>query len=53
MAGSQSWIETYTMQPTPCITNTPGQSTLSSCVLWLVIGLVLGSISFQKKGTQS
>jgi hypothetical protein len=53
MAGiTNSWIEQYTTQPTPCITNTPGSSSLSSCLLWLVIGLVLGSVTFQKKGSQ-
>lgn len=57
MAGvANSWIEQYTTQPTPCI-NTGGSnvfstSTFSSCLLWLALGLLIGSISFQKKGSQ-
>lgn len=54
MAGSQSWIDTYTQYPTPCIAETPATptATLSSCLVWLVVGLVLGGLTFQKKGTQ-
>lgn len=54
MAGvTNSWIEQYTTQPTPCITNTTGiGSSFSSCLIWLIAGLVLGSITFQKKGEQ-
>jgi len=53
MAGiTNSWIDQYYTQPTPCITNTPSGSTLSSCLLWVIVGLVLGSITFQKKGSQ-
>ena len=52
---TNSWIEQYTVQPTPCITNsTNGVSsngTFSSCLLWLAIGLLVGSITFQKKGS--
>lgn len=53
---ANSWIEQYTTQPTPCITNTGGSTmfstSFSNCLLWLVLGLVVGSISFQKKGSQ-
>lgn len=54
MAGSQSWIDIYTQVPTPCVVNSQPQpsSTLSSCLVWLVVGLVLGGLTFQKKGTQ-
>ena len=58
MAGiANSWIEQYTMQPTPCITNTGtnvgagGSSLFGNCVLWLLVGLVVGSITFQKKSS--
>ena len=55
---ANSWIEQYTMQPTPCIVNT-GQnvassengSTFGNCILWLVVGLVVSAITFQKKGS--
>lgn len=51
MAGSTSWIETYSALPTPCA---PGSqpSTFSSCIVWLMLGLMLGGLTFQKKGTQ-
>lgn len=55
MAGiANSWIEQYTTQQTPCISNTSSafSASFSSCLLWLAIGLVLGSITFQKKGSQ-
>ncbi len=53
---ANSWIEQYTMSPTPCIgggtTSTGGSTTLSSCLVWLLVGLVIGSLTFQKKGSQ-
>jgi hypothetical protein len=56
MAGvANSWIEQYTTQQTPCINGSggsSGSSTFSSCLVWLLVGLVLGSITFQKKGSQ-
>ena len=57
MAGvANSWIEQYTTTPTPCVggssTSIFGSNTLSNCLLWLVLGLVVGSITFQKKGSQ-
>jgi hypothetical protein len=60
MAGiANSWIEQYTQTQLPCtggVTGSTGSngsssSTFSSCILWLVVGLVLGSITFQKKGS--
>ena len=59
MAGiTNSWIEQYTVQPTPCI-NTDNQSgstaacdfSLSNCIVWAIVGLVIGSITFSKKGS--
>lgn len=51
MAGYvNSWIEQYTTQPTPCIQDTVQETTtLSNCVLWLIVGLVIGSLTFEKK----
>lgn len=51
MAGiTNSWIEQYTIEPTPCINNT-GANIISNCIVWLAIGLILGSITFEKKGS--
>jgi len=58
MAGiANSWIEQYTSQQTPCIGGTStgvnlSAGTFSNCLLWLALGLFLGSLSFQKKGNQ-
>ena len=56
MAGFvNTWIDQYTQQQTPCINNPGSYSTTTSfqsCLLWLALGLLIGSISFQKKGTQ-
>jgi hypothetical protein len=58
MAGiANSWIGEVYAQPTPCITDTPvnqitNNTTVSSCLIWLVVGLLLGSIRFEKKGSQ-
>lgn len=48
---ANSWIETYTQRPTPCINNSGsagglinGSGTLSTCLVWLVVGLVVGSM---------
>lgn len=60
MAGvANSWIEQYTTTPTPCVAGSTGAGsettntapTLSSCLLWLVVGLVIGGLTFQKKGS--
>lgn len=58
MAGYvNSWIEQYTgVNPTPCIGDTVQQTTnnttlAGSCILWLIAGLVFGSLKFEKKGT--
>lgn len=51
MGTTNSWMgQTVLAQPSPCdpaVTET--ESTLSNCVLWLVVGLVIGSLSFEKK----
>lgn len=43
-----SWIEQYTTSPITCA-NQPPVSVSSSCLVWLVVGLVLGSLTFEKK----
>ena len=53
MAGiANSWIGEVYAQPTPCmggdgttnVNNTTTNTTISSCLLWLVAGLVIGGI---------
>lgn len=46
-----SWIESYTAQDVPCIQETTPilTSTFSNCVIWLVVGLIIGSLQFEKK----
>lgn len=53
MAGiTNSWIEQYTApETTPCINDNKDAGSFSNCILWLVVGLVLGSLTFSKKGT--
>jgi len=56
MAGiANSWIEQYTAQPTGCgvggTVTDQGSSTFSSCIVWLLVGLVIGSLTFSKKGS--
>ena len=49
---ANTWIDQYSTQPVPCITNSTSiSSSFSNCLLWLVLGLVVGSITFQKKGS--
>lgn len=52
MAGSTSWIDTYLAVPTPCAPNSQSPTTFSSCIVWLMLGLMLGGLTFQKKGSQ-
>lgn len=56
MAGiANSWIETYTTQAPVCASGSTPPSptpTLSSCLVWLLVGLVLGGLKFQSKGSQ-
>ena len=60
MAGiANSWIETYYNTNVPCLgqpipTAQPPatESGFSSCIVWLIVGVVLGSITFSKKGSQ-
>lgn len=53
MAGvTNSWIQQYTDQPSPCIADTSSSNSLGSCILWLVVGIVIGSLSFEKKHKQ-
>lgn len=52
MAGvTNSWIGTTVLdQPLTCGTNSGStNSTFSNCVVWLIVGLVIGSLSFEKK----
>jgi hypothetical protein len=50
MGVSNSWIQQYTDQPSPCIADTSsGSSSIGSCILWFVVGIVIGSLSFEKK----
>ena len=50
MAGvTNSWIQQYTDQPTPCINDVKGSSSLGSCILWLLLGLAIGSLTSSKK----
>jgi len=49
MAGvTNSYFEQFQQQPMPC----GGSVTGSSWALWLLVGLILGSLTFQKRGTQ-
>lgn len=50
MGVSNSWIQQYTDQPSPCIADTSvsNDSTFGNCLLWLLVGLVIGSLSFEK-----
>ena len=46
-----SWIEQYTDHPTPCANpNAGGESILDNWVVWVIVGLVVGSVAFGKKG---
>ena len=55
---ANSWIEQYTMQPTPCINNsgnvagvntsTDDGCSFTECILWAVVGFVVGNMI--KKG---
>lgn len=49
---TNSWIEQYTNQPTPCINDVQNTNdgSFSSCLMWLFIGVIIGSLSFEKKG---
>jgi hypothetical protein len=53
MAGYvNSWIEQYTgVNPTPCITETVNPPTATPWLLYLIAGLVFGSLKFEKNGT--
>jgi hypothetical protein len=52
MAGTtNSWFAQYANQEAPCINDVQNSSSISSCLLWLVVGLVIGSLSFEKKKT--
>ena len=52
MAGYvNSWIEQYTGDnPTPCITETVNPPAVQPWVLWIIAGLIFGSLKFDKKG---
>lgn len=54
MAGIQnSWISATVLdQPSPCAETSQQTGTISDCVLWLIVGLLIGSLTFEKKGTQ-
>lgn len=52
---ANSWIDEVYATQTPCLTSTMTQlggttdTPLSSCLLWLVIGLFVGSVVFKRK----
>jgi hypothetical protein len=53
--GTTSWIDTYTQTQTPCVTglnsgNTGVTGSFSSCIVWLIAGVIIGGLTFQKKG---
>jgi len=53
MAGpANSWVSQYVDQPVPCTNPTTMQPSLTTCVWWLVAGLLIGSLRFSKKGQQ-
>ena len=60
MAGiANSWVESYYNQEIPCLGQVvqpapqpASESGFSSCIVWLIVGVVLGSITFSKKGSQ-
>ena len=54
---ANSWIEQYTLRPTPCITDSKSaggsglgdSGTFGSCLVWLLVGLVVGTMVKGKK----
>lgn len=49
MGTTNSWMgQTVLAQPSPCAPENQGTA-LSNCILWVVVGLVIGSLSFEKK----
>ena len=51
MAGYvNSWIEQYQQDPTPCIQDTvEPMTTENQWLLWVIVGIILGSLQFEKR----
>lgn len=50
MAGYvNSWIEQYQETPTPCIQDTLEPEEQPNWMLWIIVGVILGSLQFEKR----